>query len=188
MKTRIVLNYLGRSQFVGWYKGASDSSIRETIKECFQIPLESNIVLKDTDGTIVAISQALPDGIVLNVEERASNNSTSVYDPKNPSAATSTLSFRGELLKFERINSHLANERTWLAWVRTALSTLSCAFAFLTMSNSGYLEVFVYVLGTLFCVSVLLVFLTGWLRYTRVKTILGLSFKEMYIILMLHFI
>lgn len=187
MKTRIVVNYQGRSHSVGWYKGATDASIRETIKDSFQIPVDSNIVLKDTDGTIVAITQTLPDGLVLNVEERASNNSISVYDPKN-NTTTSTLSFRGELLKFERINSHLANERTWLAWVRTALSTLSCAFAFLTLSNSGYLEVFVYVLGTLFCVSVLVVFTTGWLRYTRVKEILGLSFKEMYVCKNIYFV
>lgn len=96
-------------------------------------------------------------------------------------AQQSTNSFRGELLKFERINAHLANERTWLAWVRTALSTLSCAFAFLSLTSSGVYDVFVYILGCLFCVSVILVYVTGWLRYTRVKVILGLSFNEMFV-------
>jgi len=93
--------------------------------------------------------------------------------------ANNATSFRGELLKFERINAHLANERTWLAWVRTALSTLSCSFAFLSLSNTGYFEILLYILGSLFCLSVLFVYATGWLRYIRVKLILGLSFKEM---------
>lgn len=45
--------------------------------------------------------------------------------------------FRGELLKFERVNAHLANERTWLAWIRTALSALTCAFSFMTLSSDS---------------------------------------------------
>jgi uncharacterized membrane protein YidH (DUF202 family) len=100
-----------------------------------------------------------------------------VEDPKNNNA-TSANSFRGELLKFERINAHLANERTWLAWVRTALSTLSCAFAFLSLSSSGTYEYFCYALGCVFCGTVILVYGTGWLRYSKVKQILGLAFTE----------
>mmetsp|Transcript_42533 Transcript_42533/g.113571 ORF Transcript_42533/g.113571 Transcript_42533/m.113571 type:complete len:285 (+) Transcript_42533:329-1183(+) len=36
--------------------------------------------------------------------------------------------FQGAYIKFERVLSHLANERTWLAWVRASLTLLSNAF------------------------------------------------------------
>lgn len=166
---------------LSWYPGTSDSGLRETIRELIQLPPDTHLVLLDNDGCIVAVNQNLPDGLHLKVEVRNSSNTAMVEDPKgsNSQHLTSATSFRGELLKFERINAHLANERTWLAWVRTALSTLSCAFAFLSLSSSGTYEVFVYVLGSLFCLSVLFVYVTGWLRYTRIKLILGLSFSEM---------
>ena len=35
------------------------------------------------------------------------------------------------------MQAHLANERTWLAWVRTALSALSVAFSLLTLSDDA---------------------------------------------------
>lgn len=166
---------------LSWYPGTSDSGLRETIRELIQLPPDTHLVLLDDEGYIVAVNQNLPDGLHLKVEVRNSANTAMVEDPKGSNAQhlTSATSFRGELLKFERINAHLANERTWLAWVRTALSTLSCAFAFLSLSSSGTYEVFVYVLGSLFCLSVLFVYVTGWLRYTRIKLILGLSFSEM---------
>jgi len=178
MKRSIVVHFKGQSQRVAWYAGASDASIREAIREILAIPNDSNFVLKDEDGTIVAIHPSLPDGLHLKAEQRTSENSSILEDPKN-AQGTSANSFRGELLKFERINAHLANERTWLAWVRTALSTLSCAFAFLSLSDAGYYQVMVYTLGSLFCAAMMVVYLTGWLRYTRVKLILGLSFSEM---------
>ena len=175
------VTFRGTEYKLSWYPGTSDSGLRETIRELIQLPPDTHLVLLDEDGYIVAVNQNLPDGLHLTVEVRNSANTAMVEDPKGSNAQhlTSATSFRGELLKFERINAHLANERTWLAWVRTALSTLSCAFAFLSLSSSGTYEVFVYVLGSLFCLSVLFVYVTGWLRYTRIKLILGLSFSEM---------
>jgi len=175
------LNYHGTEYRVSWYSGTSDVSLRETIREIVQLPPDTHVVLLDNEGCVVAINQNLPDGLLLKVEVRNSSNTAMVEDPKGNSSQqlTSATSFRGELLKFERINAHLANERTWLAWVRTALSTLSCAFAFLSLSSSGTYETFIYILGSLFCLSVLFVYVTGWLRYTRIKLILGLSFSEM---------
>jgi len=166
---------------VSWYPGTTDANLRDTIREIVQLPPETHLVLLDSDGCIVAINQNLPDGLHLRVEVRNTANAAMVDDPKatSPHFLTSATSFRGELLKFERINAHLANERTWLAWVRTALSTLSCAFAFLSLTSSGTYEIFVYLLGSLFCLGVLFVYVTGWLRYTRIKLILGLSFSEM---------
>ena len=91
--------------------------------------------------------------------------------------------FRGELLKFERVNAHLANERTWLAWMRTALSVLTCAFSFMSLqdqSSTSYTwMVVVFILGSLFVVSVLFTYLTGWLRYRKVKLILEKAYHEL---------
>lgn len=100
---------------------------------------------------------------------------------KAPGAATE---FRGELLKFERVNAHLANERTWLAWVRTALSVLGVALSLLSLSDdlgSVALDSLSLSLGIAFVLCTLLTYFTGWLRYTRVKEVLtwtGSQVKE----------
>ena len=89
--------------------------------------------------------------------------------------------FQKQLLKFDRLSAHLANERTWLAWVRTALSAVSIAFSLLSLTDDTvkWLEVTLFVIGCLFVVNVLLTFVTGWLRYTRVKDVLMLSKREL---------
>jgi uncharacterized membrane protein YidH (DUF202 family) len=190
-KRKIVVHYNRRDHSIAWFAGTSDAVIRDTIKESLGISPESNVVLRDDEDTIIAINQFLPSNSRYHAEERSHLNEIVLDDPKaahkstsnNNSdggmATTSTHSFRGELLKFERINAHLANERTWLAWVRTALSTLSCAFAFLSLSTSGAFKTLTYALGCLFCMAVIFVYWTGWSRYSRVKVILGLSFSEM---------
>ena len=68
-----------------------------------------------------------------------------------------------------------------LAWVRTALSALSIAFSLLSLTDDTekWLEVTLFVIGCLFVVNVLLTFVTGWLRYTRVKDVLMLSKREL---------
>ena len=177
----ILINYKNEDIRIAWYPGTSDAALRDTIREALRIPPDSLLVLTDDHGAVYAINQHLPDLLYLHAELRTLQNEPLIDDMKGSpyGNANSATSFRGELLKFERISAHLANERTWLAWVRTALSTLSCSFAFLSLSNTGYFEILLYILGSLFCLSVLFVYATGWLRYTRVKLILGLSFKEM---------
>lgn len=186
MKKIINISYRGENYRIGWFQGTSDIALRETIKETLRMPPDSCVVLKDNNSIIYAINQHLPDQVHLIAELRTPDNfvvlddkSSNKSGSSNSNATAASNTFRGELLKFERINAHLANERTWLAWVRTALSTLSCAFAFLSLSNSSTYEVVVYILGSLFCLSVLFVYYTGWLRYNRVKLILGLSYSEM---------
>lgn len=183
MKKIAFISYRGESYRIAWYQGTSDNALRDTIKETLSIPPDAYIVLKDENDIIYAINQHLPDNIHLVAEKRSSDNSRLIGDEQNKLSKSSgdvaANTFRGELLKFERINAHLANERTWLAWVRTALSTLSCAFAFLSLSRSSTYDVVVYVLGSVFCLSVLFVYYTGWLRYSKIKLILGLSFSEM---------
>eukprot|EP00752_Nemacystus_decipiens_P014392 g12801.t1 len=83
--------------------------------------------------------------------------------------------FRGELLKFERVNAHLANERTWLAWVRTALSVLGVALSLISLTDemgSTSMDSTALVLGVAFVLCTLFTYLTGWLRYARVKEVL----------------
>lgn len=83
--------------------------------------------------------------------------------------------FRGELLKFERVNAHLANERTWLAWVRTALSVLGVALSLLSLADdlgTVSMDSLALVLGVTFVLCTLFTYLTGWLRYARVKEVL----------------
>ena len=83
--------------------------------------------------------------------------------------------FRGEVLKFERVNAHLANERTWLAWVRTALSVLGVALSLISLTDemgSATMDSTALALGVAFVLCTLFTYLTGWLRYARVKEVL----------------
>jgi len=103
---------------------------------------------------------------------RGDSNSSSHHIHNNGNGDNK--SFRSALLKFERINAHLANERTWLAWIRTAVSILGCAFTFLGLaenSDSGYNWASI-TLGVGFVACVLLTFFTGWFRYKQVKNLL----------------
>ena len=94
---------------------------------------------------------------------------------------TSSSTFRKQLIKFENIQAHLANERTWLAWVRTALSALSVAFSLLTLagdSTRSWLAALLFLLGSGFIISVFTAFATGWFRYARIRDILMLAKRE----------
>lgn len=73
------------------------------------------------------------------------------------------------------MNAHLANERTWLAWVRTALSVLGVALSLLSLADdmgSLSMDSIALALGVAFVLCTLFTYLTGWLRYTRVKEVL----------------
>lgn len=52
--------------------------------------------------------------------------------------ADSAGNFEGQMLKFNRINVHLANERTYLAWARTVMSILAVAFALNTEARKAF--------------------------------------------------
>ena len=170
-RTARVQTPTGRRAEVGWYEGTSDAGIVQLFASALNIDTSAGIVARDpSDGSIVALNQFLPQGMLVEID-----------DTPNPAAASPPAAFRGQLLKFERIQAHLANERTWLAWVRTALSALSIAFSLLSLTDDTvkWLEVTLFVIGCLFVVNVLLTFVTGWLRYTRVKDVLMLSKREL---------
>lgn len=135
---------------------------------------------RDNEGNVVALSSSLPNGTELTVEEVDKCLVNNVRSSKPTEKAS--MAFRGQVLKFERVQAHLANERTWLAWVRTALSALSIAFSLLTLSDEStkqWLKVTLFVVGSLMVANVLMTFVTGWLRYVRVKDVLMLDKQEM---------
>lgn len=88
---------------------------------------------------------------------------------------------QGQFVKFERVLSHLANERTWLAWIRAALTLLSSAFTIWKLYGSMSENLHPVIRRSLYwlCLGYVLVVpattIVGWLRYERTKHILGLS-------------
>ena len=148
----------------------TDAAIRSLVTKALGLLVGPDIVCRHPcDGSFVALGAALPDGLLLNVHVSAAGR-------------RSTGVFRKQLIKFENIQAHLANERTWLAWVRTSLSALSVAFSLLTLvgdSRESWLAVVLFLLGSGFIVSVFTAFLTGWLRYARIRDVLMLTKREM---------
>ena len=221
------------------FSGASDEAISRAIDSALGFPRGTPAVIRDPeDGSALAISDSLPDGLTLDatpvkpadalssigggglgiamsklhkrgggaVDEssalprsddgfhNSSENATLLKGNANGGsggdggsgsnegggnngrgAGGGAKEFRGELLKFERVNAHLANERTWLAWVRTALSVLGVALSLLSLMDdmdTVAMDSLALVLGVAFVVCTLFTYMTGWLRYTRVKKVL----------------
>ena len=149
---RVKLTYSGRSADVGWYGGSSEASIRKSIGAALGVPAES-IILTDGEGNAVPLSNATmpPAATVSLVDGDAASGarpplpsesmmkrlhdargSTSDFSDLIGRTMTSDLpddpAFQGQYVKLERVLSHLANERTWLAWLRAALTLLATAF------------------------------------------------------------
>jgi len=82
--------------------------------------------------------------------------------------------FQSQLLKFNRINAHLANERTYLAWARTVMSILTVTFSIKTESAGAYSKswrVVWFVVSCVFMGSANYTWFNGWTRYVRVKDV-----------------
>lgn len=174
-----------------------------TIENALGASPNSPLVIRDSDdGLALAVSDSIPDGLVVEAERVEPNLELSKVPPilvtkpngsilahrgqaddgyhgsgseDGKSGAGGAEVFRGEMLKFERVNAHLANERTWLAWVRTALAVLGVALSLLSlMSDLGTVsgDSLALVLGVAFVLCTMFTYLTGWLRYSRVKEVL----------------
>ncbi|KAH8051598.1 DUF202-containing protein [Aureococcus anophagefferens] len=149
-----------------------------------------------SSGCIVCVNEYLPSGSELAVtvvraltpssRARAPAAGTPVAGEHEPlltgalslpaaRARPTEASFRAQLLK-PSASTHLANERTWLAWMRTALSLVSCAFTILDYADdqSGGWYATYFVVGCLFVGCVDLTWLTGYMRYKRTKEILAI--------------
>lgn len=90
--------------------------------------------------------------------------------------------FQKQLLKFDRLNAHLANERTWLAWIRTAMSLLTLAFTLQTEAadadKTSWSKV-LFITGCLTIGAVEVTYFTGWVRYSKVKDILAVNMEDL---------
>mmetsp|Transcript_3733 Transcript_3733/g.5615 ORF Transcript_3733/g.5615 Transcript_3733/m.5615 type:complete len:140 (+) Transcript_3733:3-422(+) len=85
--------------------------------------------------------------------------------------------FRLNYLKLERINAHLANERTYLAWIRSALSMFSLYISlFVTGDISGGLF---WWIGGFYGLSCGVVVAVGYARYKALYAFLEMSYSEM---------
>lgn len=71
------------------------------------------------------------------------------------------------IVKFNRLGTHLSNERTFLAWVRTACSMFAIAIAMLKFE-----AIQDFLIGTLLLVCSVLTFIIGAVRYFQVKNVL----------------
>ncbi|GMH63356.1 hypothetical protein TrRE_jg9116 [Triparma retinervis] len=165
-------------------------------------PLESCATLNDVsfiledpkDGSFVTLNASIPSNTTLNclllppAQTSMSPPPMSFSSPSSRNTALANISsstgntnsIRAAVVKFERINAHLANERTWLAWIRTSVSILGCAFSFLSLADKAEQTVdwMCIALGCGFVTLTLVTFATGWERYKKVKALLSLSMDD----------
>lgn len=167
----VKLSLIGlKSIGVSWHGNdfVNDGEIKSLMLKALGLSPGIDLICRDPrDKSVVALCSALPSGLALNVEIRATGRNTGA--------------FRKQLIKFENIQAQLANERTWLAWVRTALSALSVAFSLLTLvgdNGNSWVATMLFLLGSGFILSVFTTFVTGWLRYARIRDVLMLAKRE----------
>ncbi|MFZ5479500.1 MAG: cytochrome P450 [Myxococcota bacterium] len=53
---------------VAWYPGGGPGPIERAVRAVFGLPDDAPVVLRDTDGDVVALSDALPDGLRLRID------------------------------------------------------------------------------------------------------------------------
>lgn len=128
------------------------------------LPNDSSIILKDSDGFLVPCCAQLTSGQSYIVVEtlqaqhisntqrepeqpqlpfRGSNGGANqallseVHNSEVPSRVSSIIDpqLENRMTKFERLTSHLANERTFLAWVRTAVSVIGLAVTYASLAS-----------------------------------------------------
>ena len=154
---------------VTWYGHATEECIRVLYLQTLGLPKNANILCTDQDGIVVTLCAALPAKLTIDVKLISSDQSTSNI-------------LRKQAVKFENVQAHLANERTWLAWVRTALSSLSISFSLLALlrdSKAPWLGVSLFSLGGSFVAAVFTTFIAGWFRYTRIRHFLVLAKRKL---------
>lgn len=116
-------------------------------------------------------------------------------DSEVPSRVSSLIDpiLENRMTKFERLTSHLANERTFLAWVRTAVSVIGLAVTYSSLASHHDPAIFwtgcrfdphIYVIPWSISLSLVLssyawlvglaIFVVGTRRYYKVKEVLGL--------------
>lgn len=173
------------------FEGASDESLQSAVRDALDVPCDWRVILRDlSDASIVAVTASLPSGLRCSAEVKppatstpsmASNSDHEEFgEARTNDRAPNSAATRATLLKFERINAHLANERTWLSWVRTALASMTCAFSFLNLTSyDDTWGTTLFVLGSLFVAGSLVTYITGRLRFQRLKTVLSMEYSAL---------
>jgi putative membrane protein len=194
----IVVLSMGATQVKAkWFVGTADAAVTRVICSALNLPAATEIQMVDSDGFHVPPCGQLPSGayqvtvgstlsterihMSLNGIETPLSASPrgggfELDEPLIENRSNSILSegtLENRLVKFERMTSHLANERTFLAWVRTSASVAGLAVTYSTNYYRPRLSL-IYWLGSVFawCVGVYF-FGTGVRRYWTVKSVLN---------------
>ena len=94
---------------------------------------------------------------------------------ESPETMTDIRRLEDRLIKFERMSSHLANERTFLAWIRTTVSVAGLAVTFTELFTEPRNRGFFFWAGSTFAWMVgVAVFSIGVSRYQTVKAVLNM--------------
>jgi len=158
-------------------------SVRKIQKKSF--PLAGSFNHLGLDAKSVGDDQVLlPDSTSF---LRDDNENTSFQMPVNSRLSrmpiNSTLSAADEVsveyLKFSRLSTHLANDRTFLAWIRTTASIFAVGFGILKSEKlfQFTLDWYDKLIGFMFCIAGVLCLCFGVSRYIVVKRSLMVSKK-----------
>jgi len=170
---------------VGYWDGSSVSSIAKSAEAALNITQGLLVLAHAESGLPLVSSDAFPRLTTVRATFRGAANN----DDRSPlislqDTITQDLpddqAFQNQYVKFERVLSHLANERTWLAWIRVSLTLLSTAFIIWQLyshipEKHPRIKAALHWLGIGYALVVPLTTICGWIRYERTKTILGLS-------------
>jgi len=98
-----------------------------------------------------------------------SNATAATADPDEYSTTKTVMEENlGGIEKFNRLSTWLANERTWLAWVRTAVSLIGFGIVILKLDD----DVITQILGCILSSFGILCFFIGSLRYDIMRTVI----------------
>uniref|UniRef100_A0A7S2S6X6 DUF202 domain-containing protein n=1 Tax=Rhizochromulina marina TaxID=1034831 RepID=A0A7S2S6X6_9STRA len=175
-------------QSVAWFQGTSDDAIREVIASGLGLSRAAEFVLEDASGFLVPCCNQLPGGseytirlLPLAVPSSAAQSKDLARTPPTDAPAPRVQQLDGDhkqaaasLSKFERMSSHLANERTFLAWVRTAVAVAGLAVTFSELFSHPSRFPVMFWGGSVVCWAIgLATFVVGILRYRTVKLVLN---------------
>ena len=186
---------------VAWPFDCSDSRVEEIIAHAVGFPKCRVVLLDPTDGSFVPVCAQLPTGSLFRVVKKepsppddlpwsteaggrdmgsgVGRRGDDLDQPLLHEAASDDTAhirrLEERLIKFERMSSHLANERTFLAWTRTTVSVAGLAVTFSNLFDHPKQRALFFWVGSSFAwLAALAVFAVGVSRYQTVKAVLNM--------------